>query len=303
METDSLVFQPPRQRGLILHVGLILAAALASMALLLLASRTALGPVFLGYLLGAFAIAVPIPLLGSRLFSLLRSHYTVSRDGIILKWGFREVHLPVTEIAYVELAEDLLFPLEYPRMQWPGAVIGSHHQDGLGRVEFLASERARLVMVGSGEHVYVISPDRPNQFVLHYRQITELGSLAPLKPYSAAPTFVALDLWRMPRMRVLLVFTGVVSLAMFAVVAWFVPGLEQVSLGFDGQGQPLPPVSPGQLFLLPALNIILVAASYLLSLLLFRLRTQHPFVYALWAGNALTSLLFLLAVMLILQTG
>ncbi len=298
-----MVFQPPRQRGLILHAGLILGAVLASLTLLLLASRTVLGPAFLGYLLGALVVAVPIPLLGSRLFSLLRSHYTVSRDGIILKWGFREVHLPVTEISYVELAEDLLFPLEFPQMQWPGAVTGSHQQDNLGRVEFLAAERESLVMIGSGEHVYVISPGRPKQFVLHYRQMTELGSLSPLKPYSAAPAFLALDLWRIPRLRVLLVFTAVVSLAMFTVVAWFVPGLEQVSLGFDAQGQPLPPVSPGQLFLLPTLNIVLVAASYLLSLGMFRLRVRHPFVYALWAGNALTALMFLLAVMLILQTS
>ena len=83
-------------------------------------------------------VAVPIPLLVNRAFALIRSEYIVERDGIRLKWGFREVDIPVTDLEYVELAEDLLFPLEFPRMQWPGAVIGANQQDQSGHVEFLA---------------------------------------------------------------------------------------------------------------------------------------------------------------------
>jgi len=302
MNNESLSFQPPRRRGLVLNLGIALALALIAAALLILASGTALGPAFLGYLLGALVVAVPIPLLANRVFALIRSEYIVERDGIRLKWGFREVDIPVTALTYVELAEDLLFPLEFPRMQWPGAVIGVNTQDQLGKVEFLASERSDLVMIGTPEQVFVISPQNPKQFIAHYRMVSELGSLSPLPAYSAAPSFLLMDIWRIPRLRILLVATTVLSAALFGLVAWAVPSLTEISLGFDASGAPLPPVSPGQLFLLPALNIFLVVASYLLSLLFFRRQADHPLVSVLWFGNVFTSALFLIAALFILQT-
>lgn len=303
MDTESKLYLPPRRRGLILNIGVIAALSLLALALLVLASQTSLGPGFLGFLLGALAVAVPIPILANRVYGLINSSYQVERDGIRLKWGFREVDIPITEIEYCELAEDLLFPLEYPRMQWPGAVIGSHRQEQLGQVEFLASERVGMVMIGTGRHVYIISPQTPKQFVAHYRQMIELGSLSPLPAYSASPSFLLLDFWRIPRLRIMLILTVVFSFALFGFTAWAVPTLTEVSLGFDAAGEPLPPVSPGQLFLLPAMNLILLVGSYLLSLLFFRQKQDHPFVTFLWAGNVATSMMFLFAVLLILRVS
>jgi hypothetical protein len=302
MNTESFRFHPPRRRGLVINLGISLALALVAFALLILASRSALGPAFLSALLGALVVAVPIPILINRAFALFRSEYIVERDGIRLKWGFREVDIPATDLQYVELAEDLVFPLEFPRMQWPGAVIGTNRQENLGTVEFLAAERSGLVMIGTAEQVFVISPEKPKQFLAHYRMVTELGSLSPLPAYSTSPSFLLMDIWRIPRLRVLLVVTTVLSLALFGLVAWAIPTLTEISLGFDASGNPLPPVSPGQLFLLPALNIFLVVASYLLSLLFFRRQTDHPLVSVLWFGNAFTSMLFLIATLFILQT-
>ena len=133
--------------------------------------------------------------------------------------------------------------------------------------------------------------------------VTELGSISPLPAYSTAPSFLLLDIWRIIRLRVLLVLTTVLSAALFGLVAWAVPSLTQVSLGFDAAGNPLPPVTPGQLFLLPVMNIILVAASYMLSLLFFRQQPDHPVVSLLWFSNAFTSALFLIAVLLILRVS
>jgi len=282
---------------------MIFVLGLFALALLVLASQTTLGPGFLGLLLAALLVAVPIPILANRVYALIRSYYIVERNGIRIKWGFREVDIPITKVKYVELAEDLLFPLEFPSMQWPGAVIGVNQQDKLGLVEFLASERSNLVMIGTEERVYILSPERPKTFVHHYRTVTELGSLSPLPAYSASPSFLLLDIWRIMRLRILLVLTTVLSVALFSLVAWAVPSLTEVSLGFDTTGNPLPPVSPAQLFLLPALNIILVAASYMLSLLFFRQQPDHPVVTVLWFGNAFTSALFLIAVLLILRVS
>ena len=303
MEPENKLFFPPRGRGLLVNLGLIAGLAMFGLALLVLASQTSLGPGFLGYLLGALVVTSPIPVLANYAFSLIRSHYEIQRDGIRLKWGFREADLPITEITFVELAEDLIFTLEFPRRQWPGAIRGTIQQDQLGTVEFLASQKNDLVMIGTAERVFVISPGDAKQFVRTYRKMIELGSLSPIPAYSASPSFFLIDIWRNPSLRFLLVLTFILGIALLGLVAWAVPTLTEVSLGFNTIGDPLPTVSPGQLFLLPALNIIFVIASYVLSVFYFRQKRGQQMVAILWSSNALTALVFLAAVLIILRTG
>ena len=96
----------------------------------MLAGRAPLGPLFLVYLLGAITVAAPTPLLAYRAFGLSRSHYVIERDGIRLKWGFREEDIPISEIEWVEYAEDLIVPLKKPRRNLAG---GSGWQNRTGR--------------------------------------------------------------------------------------------------------------------------------------------------------------------------
>ncbi len=303
MENQTQTFNPPRRRGLFFNLGITLGLILLSLAMLVLAGQTPLGMQFLVFLLGALFLMAPMPTLVSRTYALVRSSYQISRDGIRLKWGFREAVIPMQQVKFVELAADYLYTLEFPRLQWPGAVTGMNTQEHLGKVEFLASEKNRLVMIGTSNQVFIISPEKPNQFVLTYRKMTELGSISPLPAYSAAPSSFLVDIWRNLLLRGLLIATILLSLALFVLVAWAIPTLTQVSLGFDAQGQPFPPVTPAQLFLLPALNLILVVATYLVSQWFHRTQKNHPFIVILLAGSAFTALLFLVAVLFILSVS
>ena len=303
MDNQNQTFAPPRRRGLFVNLGFILGLTLLAIAMLVLAAQTPLGMLFLVFLLGALIPMAPMPTLVSRTYALIRSSYQVSRDGIRLKWGFREASIPMQQIKFVELAEDYVYTLEFPRLQWPGAVTGENTQEHLGKVEFLASEKQGLVMVGTTDRVFIISPEKPKQFVLAYRQMIELGSISPLPAYSAAPSFFLIEIWRSLLLRGLLIATTILSLALFGLVAWAVPTLTQVSLGFDAQGQPFPPVSPAQLFLLPVLNLVLVIATYLVSLWFHRTQKSTPFIHVLWAGSTFTAFLFLIAVLFILAAS
>lgn len=303
MNVESTNFPPPRLRGLLFNLGISLVLVLFAVALMLLAANTALGPAFLVYLLAALVMAAPLPLLLYRAYSLWTGRYQIDRNGVRLKWGFREEEIPMHDIEYVEYAEDLLFPLELPRLRWPGVVVGRKKQDQLGIVEFMSAELPNMVMIGTGKRVYVISPEDAKGFIRVYREAAELGSLSPYQPLSSYPRFLLADIWRDTVTRVLLIATLILSLALFVLVGWSVPVVDQVSLGFNTQIEPLPPVSPGQLFLLPSMNIVLVVVSYLLSLVFFREQKRHPAVYVLWSANVLTAFLFLTAVLFILQTG
>ena len=303
MDSGLAQFFPPRRRGLLFNLGMLLGLALLSAALFLLANGAELGPLFLLYLLGAVTAAAPIPLLAYRAYALNNSSYQVERDGIRLKWGFREEDIPITEIEWVEYAEDLIVPLIKPRLIWPGSVVGRTEQEGLGEVEFMAAEENEMVMIGTKQRVYVISPGDAGSFVRAYRRAFEMGSLAPFQAYSNLPRFLFVDIWQNAVTRVLVLVTLILSLALFVWVGLAIPTLGQVSLGFSAAGLPLPPVSPGQLFLLPTVNILLAAANYLLSMYFYRQSADHPMVYWLWSVNALTSLLFLLAVFFILNAS
>ena len=133
MDTETKIFIPPRRRGLLFNLGIIFLLTLASLALLFVATGTPLGPGFLLYLLGALSIAAPIPVLAYRTLNLMRGEYRLGRSGIQLHWGFREEDIPMEQIEYVELAEDLLFPLELPRWRWPGVLVGINQQEKLGQ--------------------------------------------------------------------------------------------------------------------------------------------------------------------------
>ena len=98
---------------------------------------------------------------------------------------------PWKQIEYVELAEDLLFPLELPRWRWAGVfLVGINQQEKAGAGGILGR---RTRHPGDDRHgqngFFIISPEQPKLFVRTYRQMIELGSLVPMQ---AASSFSAL---------------------------------------------------------------------------------------------------------------
>jgi hypothetical protein len=303
MNAQPSRFSPPRRQGLLFHLGTLLAFILIVFWLFVLATKTELGLLFLFYLLAALFLAVPIPVLVYRLYALFRSTYELDRNGIRLQWGFRAEDIPMTDVLWVKGAETVDRAITLPRLRWPGAILGSHIEEGLGLLEFIASASDGLILIGTPSKVFAISPVEHNRFFQVFQEMTELGSLAPLPPYSVYPRFLPVDIWRLPATRVFLTISLVLSIALFIWVGLVVPDLSTVSLGFSSTGEPLPPVSSGQLFLLPVVNILLVVASYALSLYFFRQSENHPLIYVLGGSSTFTALLFLAAVYFILNNS
>lgn len=303
MNEETMRFYPPRKRGMWFHIGAMALLAALSGGLLSLALKAALGLGFLLYMLGALSLAVPILPLAYRLFALMRSSYEISREGVRLQWGLRVEDLPVGAIEWVETMDNLEGELILPRLHWPGSLIGTvPHGEG-GKVEFMAAEAGNPVMINAGDTVYAITPEERQQFVALYREKAELGSLAPMRPYSAYPTFTFIDIWRLPAARAMLTVTLVLSLTLFVWVGLAVTRIPEVSLGFSPEGIPLEPVSSGQLFLLPVVNLLLLAVSYALAMAFYRRDKEHPLLYVLIGNGTFTAFLFLAAVYFILQGG
>lgn len=291
-------FDPPRRRGLAFHFSVLILCVALLITFLFLASAQATTLASVLLLVGALLFSLLLPLLLYRLYALLQSGYWLGREGLRLRWGLRQVDLPHDAIVDVAHADELENPIPLPRWAWPGSLAGETRDAELGTLEFLASEKNGLVLLGTKDRVYVISPTEPQKFVEQYKQQSERGSLRYFRARSISPNFVLVEAWAQPRARQLLVAGAALALGLLMLVGILAPGLPSVSLGFAADGLPLPPVAPLQLFLLPAINVFFYVGNLFFGLLFFRETKGLNFSYLLWGSSLFSSFLFLGAVLL-----
>ncbi|MGQ9833843.1 MAG: PH domain-containing protein [Candidatus Villigracilaceae bacterium] len=296
-------YQPLRQRGLIVHTGLLALLLAVSVFSFASATHQQVGLKFTLYLLAALAAFIPLPLLAYRLYALQRAYYRLDRDALTLSWGLRLEQLPLDEIEWVRPASDLTTPLLPPPFSLPGAVLGLRHHPDLGTVEFLASERRGLLLVATARRVFAISPLNPAGFARDFQRMVELGSLEHAKGRSLYPTFILSRAWESPWTRFLWLSGFLLNLGLLAWVSLLIPSLKQVHLGFTPGGSPLPAIPAVQLIFLPVFSLGLFALGWLAGLFYYR-RPEHRVLSMItWTSSTLSSLIFILAVWINLSTG
>ncbi len=290
-------FLPPRRRGIFLHFlgGAFFLAG--SSVCLVLALQQQVGGVFVLLLLLSLLLFAPLPLIFYRAYALMNAGYTLERDGLRIRWGLRAEDIPLPAIEWVRPAAELGFRLPLPALSAPGAILGSRFVTELGVVEFLGSETSSLLVIATPDKVYAISPQDTRAFVRAFQYATELGSLTPLAPYSAQPAAFARRVWDLRPARISLIAGLVLTTALLVLVALQIPAQGTISLGFDAQGQPLPPVPAEQLLLLPVLAIFAFVANLGVGMYFFRRDSDRPVAFLLWIISAFTPLLFILAVL------
>jgi hypothetical protein len=289
-------FDPPRRKGLGLNLAALVVDFSLVVVLLVAAISQRPGLLVVFALLAALLLSFPLPLLMYRLYSLWQSGYWVGRDGVRLRWGLRLVDLPYESIVDVARIDELEQPVTLPRWVWPGSVVGQTVDPELGQMEFLASDVQQLVVIGTKDRVFAVSPQDAGEFLQVYKRESERGSLKPLTAHSEQPIFVLVEAWAELPTRRLLIAGGLFSLALLILVGILSPNMETVTLGFAASGEPLPAVAGVQLFLLPALNLFFHMGNFILGLLFYREPRGVLISYILWGTSLATSLFFLGAV-------
>ncbi len=294
-------YPPPKQVGLLLHASLLLALAALSAWGFWNLGRSTMGPNLVIFLLDGLLALAPIPLFAYRTYALLRADYILDRDSLELRWGLRDEDVPLTDIEWIRPASDLTTPLRLPWLPMPGAILGLRRHQDLGMVEFIASSTKNLLLVGTARRVYAISPAQAAEFVYTFARTTEMGSLTPAAPKSVYPSFVFSQAWENPLVRFLWLAGLFLNIGLFAWVGLTIPTLGQASLGFAPSGAPLSPSPAVQLILLPIESGLLFLAGLFAGLYYHRWEKHRLLAVILWASSALTSLLFLLAVLFIVS--
>jgi len=295
-------YPPSKRLGLLIHLILILALGGLSGWGIWNLTFTEVGPNFVVFLLDTLLALVPLPLFVYRAYALMRADYILDRDSLELRWGLRDEDIPLTDIEWLRPASDLTMPLRLPWLPIPGAVLGTRRHPDLGVVEFLASDPGNLLLVATSKRVYAISPAQAASFAQTFARSIEMGSLLPAESKSVYPSFIFSRAWENPLVRFLWLAGLFLNIGLAVWVILTIPTLAQVSLGFAPSGAALPPSQATQLILLPIESAALFLAGLFAGLYFYRWDTHRVLAVVIWAASALTSLLFLLAVLFIIST-
>jgi hypothetical protein len=292
-------FPPPRRRGRTLHFVLILVLTIIIVVLAILISRQPISLVFTVFIFLAVLAFFPIPILAYRLYSLTHANYSLNRDQLTLTWGLRVEQIPVSDIEWVRPLTALSGPIPMPFFRLPGSVLGLRRHPDLGPVEFLASDEKSLLLVATSRKIFAISPEAPVNFLQEIQRAIEMGSLTPTIQKSVYPSFVVAQAWDSLAARYLWLAGFFANIGLLAWVSLMAPSLGHVSLGFLPSGASRPP-SPGiTLILLPIVSVLFFLIGWVTGLIIYRREDRRPMAYIVWTSGLVSSLLFLVAVLLI----
>lgn len=295
--TERYLFRPPRRSGAIFHLGLGLLLCAAVVAGIW--GGISNPPVRLAFWLAALLALGFLPALFYRLYGLWTAAYELEADGIHLRWGWRLEDIPMDSVLWVVPATEFPLSIPLPLLRWPGALQGVQRLSagqaaGLApAIEFLASRSQGLVLIGTTEKIFAISPDRPESFLQTYQRLTELGSFNPIPRRSQQPSTLFNRIWANPAARLLLLAGAALSAMFFLAANLATAGRASVRLGFQPDGTPGPAVPAPQLYLLPIINGFFYISNLMIGLFYFRRPEGQPVAFLLWSASLLTSLLLL----------
>jgi hypothetical protein len=295
-------YPPSKRLGLLIHIALVVVLlGLAGWGIWNL-TFTEVGPNFVVFLSDVLLALIPVPLFAYRAYALMRADYILDRDSLEIRWGLRDEDIPLSEIEWLRPASDLTTPLRLPWLPIPGAVLGLRRHPDLGVVEFLAADPGNLLLVATTKRVYAISPTNAAKFAQTFARTIEMGSLLPAEAKSVYPSFIFSRAWENPLARFLWLIGLFLNVGLVVWVLLTIPTLNQVSLGFAPTGAVLSPSPASQLILLPIESVLLFMTSLFLGMYFYRWESHRVLAVIIWASSALTSLLFLLAVLFIIST-
>ena len=252
------------------------------------------GIIFVVWLLVMLPPLIMIPLLISRLFGLLRSRYTVSRDFLVLQWGSRLVKIPIQTIEWVRSFDSLGLEMKAPRFFRSGIARGLVMTRDLGVVEYLADDVQRSLFIATPERVYAISPLRTMAFSQALAEAIESGSLLQAEAVSIEPETIFTRLWENPTARLLILSLIGGNLALLIIVQLMMGNPNAIAV-FAQQSV----ITPVSLQLMPFWAIFLAVIDLLSGMFLYRKQTHRLAAYLMWGAGAVLPVMLALSIALV----
>ena len=273
-----MIFTPPKARGLAL--GLTALALLLGLAAALAAAGGAAGAGALSLLglAAGLALGPAIAFVAYRCYGLARGRYILSRNALVVDWGWRRELLPLPHLRAVRLVTEPaeLAALRPRGLWWPGCLVGHARLPEGTPVEFLAGDATHgLVLIHTAERVFALSPADPTAFAEIYAQLQAQRPTAEIEPVSVVPALFSRAVWGDWRT---LALTG---------------GSGLTGLGLCGYLLLSAPPAAAPLPRLPAIVGLTWGVNTLLGLWLRRRPGDAPLAYLVWGATFFTQALVL----------
>ena len=297
---DSTPFPPEKRSGLVFQGGLALFLLALSGLGFLVASQQESGLSFMIWLVLSLVLIPPATLLIYRAYTLAQATYVLEREGLRLRWGLRAEDISLRVIEWIRPANELGFELHLPFLRWQGALVGVQVTEGLGEVEFMASDLEHLLLVATPQKVYAISPQDPKNFLRQYQLINEMGSLTDLPVYSTRPGAFMQAIWADSRARILILSGLGLTFLLFVFTSVFIPTRATISMGFDNKGNPMPSGPSETLLLFPVLAGLAFGVDLISGFYFYRREDSPLLAYLTWASSCVIPILLLIVMVKLL---
>ena len=288
-------FRSASYRNGLIGLGLI-AALLAGLAVLI--HLLAASP----FTLPAFGIAVGILILVAALIALvywtvatLGLSYRLDRNGVRIHWGASQTIVPIRSIQSIVPVEraptELGLRAAFRRRAWLGGWAAPVRL-GDGRVAVLRAngDPAAALAILTETHAYLISPDRPAEFVDGWRDRRFLGTTQDWREEERRAGWLSLPIWTDRLTWGLMGGIVVTALALFGTMALVYERLpERLPLHFDVFGQPDRIGQRQEVLRLPVVALLFLLIDLGLGFVVYR--RDRVAAYLIWAGAILLQLL------------
>jgi len=280
-------FFPPRRRGLFFFTVIGLVLIITAVFSFEKASQVNIDSQFILFTSLFLITAIPVPFLLYRIYILLRATYHIESDGIRLNWGLRVEIIPINQIEWVSLPENLSSALPGPILQIPGAIIGNRRLPGGIVLEFMGTSTQNLVIIATPHRYYAISPENPDNFIESFERVNEYGSLNPLPSQSIYPVTLIGEVWGNRYSRALLLISSFLCIGLLIWSNFITP--DNTAIG----SLPFKNLTTNQLIFLPIVNTFFFALDLSAGFFFFRREQTRPLAYLLWGASIITSMLFI----------
>lgn len=303
-----MIFLPRKTTGLTLGLALLLGLAGLG-ALLTVFVRTAT-PSLLTFSAVVFIILIGAALIAIAygLFGLLRARYILSRNALVVDWGWRREVIPMGVLgeAQTGAAIDPTLKLRPRGFNWPGLVTGLARWRESDEVEVLATTAtlSGLVLIEYPAGGLALSPSDPAMFVQALNDLRASGVEDVVGPESHRAGLGDWPIWRDRPTTALLALCGLSVVLLVGYITLIYPQLPpQLALHFDAQGQPNRFGPPAGLFLLPTIAGLVWLVNTVGGLWLYRRAAERTGAYLLFGATALVQGLLWAATIGLLTAG
>ncbi len=289
---EGAIFLPERKSGLMFHLGILLClAGVAGWGIWQTVRPTSVSIASIAPMVILFSLCLML-LFAYRLYVLLTASYHIENEEVRLRWGWRQIAIPMEHILGVQLHRSLGMRPRVPRMRWPGNVVGVRKVEALGEIEFLATNIRNLVFIVTERKAYAISPEDVEAFLRTFQHFAEMGAPASLEAHTRSAPNGFTQLWEDKIARALACAMFLASALYFAWVEWALVRPQNADMGMQTSVPSGQAAYIMQWRLLAWFNALILVVNFLLGVVAWQKMERRVYTYLIWGIGLVTVVLF-----------